>query len=416
MTVTGALSGTKDALGYAVIDTETTGFRASGQDRIVEIGIVHVNLAGEITGEWATLVNPERDLGPQHIHGIRAADVRHAPTFGEIAGTVANLLRGRLMTAHNLSFDLRFLAHEFGRLGISTPLNDGFGLCTMTWAGHFLPDAPRSLAGCCAMADIPLNGQHDALIDARAAAQLLRHYLTLTGPSAPWRGLFAVASEASWADIPDTGTPWVRRGVSAQWDSHFLSRIVDRLPRVKHPDAADSYLALLDQALLDHYISASEADALVELAGDLGLLRADVEQLHGGYLTALAQSALADGVLTDSERHELHLVATLLEMSPQSVDHALARAAEETSRPITRFQLQEGDLVVFTGEMDGDRETWEERARDAGYIPHSNVTKKVRLLVAADPDSLSGKARKARGYGIPIITPEAFKRMMAVAR
>ncbi|HCM50934.1 MAG TPA: hypothetical protein DIS91_10455, partial [Microbacterium sp.] len=27
----------------------------------------------------------------------------------------------------------------------------------------------------------------------------------------------------------------------------------------------------------------------------------------------------------------------------------------------------------------------------------------VRLVVAADPDSLSGKARKARDYGIPIV-------------
>lgn len=46
-----------------------------------------------------------------------------------------------------------------------------------------------------------------------------------------------------------------------------------------------------------------------------------------------------------------------------------------------------------------------------GYVPHPNVTKKVRLLVAADPDTLSGKARKARAYGVPIVTPKAFSRM-----
>ncbi|GGO78922.1 BRCT domain-containing protein [Nonomuraea cavernae] len=77
-----------------------------------------------------------------------------------------------------------------------------------------------------------------------------------------------------------------------------------------------------------------------------------------------------------------------------------------------RFELQPGDQVVFTGEMDDDREVWEGRARQAGYLPHPNVTKKVRLVVAADPDSLSGKARKARAYGIPIVTPHAFVGML----
>jgi len=40
------------------------------------------------------------------------------------------------------------------------------------------------------------------------------------------------------------------------------------------------------------------------------------------------------------------------------------------------------------------------------------VTKKVKLVVAADPDSLSGKARKATDYGIPIVTEDAFAVML----
>jgi len=32
----------------------------------------------------------------------------------------------------------------------------------------------------------------------------------------------------------------------------------------------------------------------------------------------------------------------------------------------------------------------------------------VALVIAADPDSLSGKARKAADYGIPIVTERAF--------
>ncbi|WP_292708318.1 BRCT domain-containing protein [Microbacterium sp. 67-17] len=45
-------------------------------------------------------------------------------------------------------------------------------------------------------------------------------------------------------------------------------------------------------------------------------------------------------------------------------------------------------------------------ARAVAVAPKPGVTKKVRLVVAADPDSLSGKARKARDYGIPIVGEE----------
>ncbi|MFC3453818.1 3'-5' exonuclease [Amycolatopsis speibonae] len=61
--------------GFAVVDTETTGILPGFHHRVAEIAVIHVNLAGEITDEWATLVNPDRDLGPQAIHGIRAAEV-----------------------------------------------------------------------------------------------------------------------------------------------------------------------------------------------------------------------------------------------------------------------------------------------------------------------------------------------------
>lgn len=44
---------------------------------------------------------------------------------------------------------------------------------------------------------------------------------------------------------------------------------------------------------------------------------------------------------------------------------------------------------------------------------HGAVTKKVKLVVAADPDSLSGKARKARDYGIPVVTEDGFARMLS---
>ena len=40
---------------------------------------------------------------------------------------------------------------------------------------------------------------------------------------------------------------------------------------------------------------------------------------------------------------------------------------------------------------------------DAGMVPTKSVTKKLDVLVAADPHSMSGKAKKARDYGTRII-------------
>jgi DNA polymerase-3 subunit epsilon len=67
--------------GYTVIDLETTGLFPQKHDRVVEMAVVYLSDQGQTHGEWTTLVNPERDLGPTSIHGIKARDVLSAPTF-----------------------------------------------------------------------------------------------------------------------------------------------------------------------------------------------------------------------------------------------------------------------------------------------------------------------------------------------
>src|SRR5690349_12368440 len=133
---------------YAVIDVETTGLRARRHDRIIEIAVVHLDEQGRVQDEWCSLINPDRDLGPQHIHGISAAEAGPAPTFAQVAGTVAALLRDRTLVAHNLAFDALFLDAEFRRLGHTVPVDARQGLCTMQLAPHFLPSAGRSLLDC----------------------------------------------------------------------------------------------------------------------------------------------------------------------------------------------------------------------------------------------------------------------------
>ncbi len=58
--------------GFAVIDLETTGFAYNHTDRVCEIGVVLVGPDGRREDSWTTLVNPQRDLGAQHVHRIDA--------------------------------------------------------------------------------------------------------------------------------------------------------------------------------------------------------------------------------------------------------------------------------------------------------------------------------------------------------
>lgn len=403
--------------GYAVVDVETTGLFPGGHDRIVEIAVVHVDGSGRIGESWTTLLNPGRDLGRQDIHGIRAADVVGAPTFAQAAGELVARLEGRTFVAHNAGFDARFVHAEFARAGWDVPLAPAACLCTMQWAGRLLPGAPRTLAGCCAHAGIPLVDAHSALGDATATAHLLRTYLERHDPT-PWHGMLPTAPKP-WPTIRrEVCTPALRGGAT-QADHHFLERLAARLPHTGGTWEQEQYLALLDRALLDRVLSVRERDGLVTYAHELGIDRATARELHHAYFRALARLALADGVLTDTESTDLDAVATLLGLGPTEIAEGLAAArradgteAVEPTHTVAGFVLRPGDLVVFTGDMALPRETWTARAAAAGLTPWPGVTKKVALVVAADPDSLSGKARKAADYGIPIVTEQAFEQML----
>ncbi|AVT30218.1 hypothetical protein C6361_12745 [Plantactinospora sp. BC1] len=400
---------------YAVIDLETTGLRTSWHDRVVEAAVIQLDEWGQITSEWCSLVNPDRDMGPQLIHGISAAEARRAPKFDKLAGHLAGLLRKRVLVAHNLRFEAMFLLAEYRRMGIHVPIDADAGLCTMRLASHLLPAAGRSLSDCCRAAGLPKHRPHSALEDARAAARLLGRYLVATGHPPPWTAMATAAAALEWPVVAAEPVVPVQRRSPKVGEEHFLTRLVDRLPRLHQPQG-DEYLDVLDKALLDRHISASEADALVATADSFGLARVDVDHLHHEYLLALATAAIEDGVLTAAERDDLDQVASLLGLQNNDVDRALAAAEsgnQDAPRRRTEWRLQPGDLLVFTGLMHPPREHWQAEAVAAGLRVGDNVTKQTRLLVAADPDSASGKAKKARQYGIPIVHPAAYRDMLA---
>lgn len=392
--------------GFAVIDVETTGL-FPGSHRIAEIAVVHVEPDGTVSNRWETLVNPDRDLGPQHIHGIRAADILHAPVFEDIAHDVMDLLAGRVLVAHNVHFDYRFVSHELGRAGLALPFEVHDCLCTMKLARRYLPGAGRSLKDCCDSFGVNLENAHSAGDDAEAAARVLGNYLRMDSENPEWFSALDRAYFASWPTVtPKRLQPALRRSVTEP-QAHFLERLVSRLPEVAGPDEHNAYLATLDRALMDRQISVSEADGLVTLADSLGISRSTAEQLHIKYMISMLAVAWDDGVVTAEEEADLRIIGDLLDISQESITRGLvapvAGQNADTGAVVQSLVLSAGDKVVLTGDMSRDRSDIEADLRAAGFVPHPAITKAVKLLVAADPDSLSGKAKKARSYGIPVV-------------
>lgn len=397
---------------FAVVDVETTGLFTAMNHRVAEIGVVRVDPAGRIVDRWETLVNPGRDLGPQRIHGIRAADILDAPTFSQVAPALAEVLQGSIMVAHNLSFDAAFLAHEFRKADLSLPEAFLGGLCTMRLAHDFVIGNARSLAHCCEFLSVANDRAHCAGDDAMAAAGLLGRYIDMDPDRHDWTRALEAARSISWPSYAAADSrPFspVLRATGNRVEKHFLSRITSHMPEFTGPEEHDQYLALLSQAMLDLQLSVHETRALLRIADELGISQERCRTLHIYYLEQLVRAAWADGVITAQERGDLYTAADLLAIERDIVDVTLSEPPAPTTdvspTPPPRA-IRPGAVIVLTGAMTRERSELAGFLTEMGYNVADRATKKTDLVVAADPDSLSGKAAKARLYGIPVVAEQ----------
>lgn len=412
---------------FVVVDVETTGLFPNGHDRIIEIGAVRMDPELRVVDEFTSLVNPERDIGPTHVHGIRAGEAMQAPLFSDIAGLVSDTLEGAVLVGHNVGFDLRFLLAEYGRLGfeIMNPLHVDTMRLAVVAGCH-----SRGLSEACDVFGIAIEGQHSALGDARATSELFRAFSDQMGAGRIRTFVSGQMPEGPrvWPARDVYGDPLPRGQSEAPSESarSFLSRLVEELPASSSESSErQAYFALLDRALEDRRFSQNEKTALRELALMGGLSQTDVEDANETYLRTLVGTALADGVISDAEREDLDEVARIL-----SLEDALDGLISEVRGQATSNEPVGGDLpdlplsgrtVCFTGALNGvlqgervTRERASEIAKDHGMKVVRSVTKKLDYLVMADPDSMSGKAKKARSYGTRILAESTFWRAVGV--
>jgi len=104
-------------------DLETTGINIA-TDRIVEISYLKVDLNGNESSKTLRL-NPEMPIPEKvvAIHGISNEDVKDAPTFNEVAKSLARDFEGCDLGGYNsVRFDIPLLAEEFLRAGVDIDL------------------------------------------------------------------------------------------------------------------------------------------------------------------------------------------------------------------------------------------------------------------------------------------------------
>jgi DNA polymerase-3 subunit epsilon len=316
---------------FAIVDVETTGFSPLVGDRIVEIAIIRVAPDGAVLDEYATLVNPQRDVGPYYVHGIMQDDVAAAPIFHEIVGDVLRRLGGVILTAHNLKFDRDFLAAELGRESVFLPALPS--MCTLQLSYKLYPSLEsHKLEACCECAGVEEAPFHCALEDARSTARLLIAYVREAGADGLGVGDLLeggrISFPTTWPTLTSTGRVCTRPSRSVgRLDPPYVARLVANLPPIASSQTVAPYLDLLDRALEDRRVTPEEAKAVEATAAAWDLTREQVVGANLNYMEALVVAALEDSVITLTERRDLNDVALLLGIPIGTLDGIISAQA-----------------------------------------------------------------------------------------
>ncbi len=157
---------------FLVVDTETNGLGGDACE-MTEVGAVLVG-GGELHDRWSSLVRCNRPLGRgiQRFTGITQEMMADAPGLEAVLPPLEEMLRGRVLVAHNAPFDRRVLGRAFELIGLDWP--NPPVLCTAALARKLLPlQRQRGLGVLAEALGIEVQTAHRALADAETCARVL---------------------------------------------------------------------------------------------------------------------------------------------------------------------------------------------------------------------------------------------------
>ncbi len=159
-----------------MLDFETTGLSPDMGDRITEVAALRI-AGGRVVERYVSLVNCNVRI-PAFITGLTGITqhmVDHAPPVAEVVPRLLDFIGADTLSAHNASFDEKFLRAESARLGL-TP-GHAATVCSLKLARRVLPQLGSYKLGLlCEKLGIRFSGQaHRAEADAEVAAEVLLH-------------------------------------------------------------------------------------------------------------------------------------------------------------------------------------------------------------------------------------------------
>lgn len=156
-------------MNYIAIDFETA---TGSMNSACSVATVEVR-DGQLKESWTTLIQPPKlafddfNIG---IHGISPKDVEDAPTFAEIWQELKARLAGKIVVAHNASFDMGVLKASLLANHLQAPLFRT--CCTVRISRKVWPDLVDHKLNTVG-AHLNINFQHHrALDDARTCAAI----------------------------------------------------------------------------------------------------------------------------------------------------------------------------------------------------------------------------------------------------
>ncbi|MCC7367235.1 MAG: UvrD-helicase domain-containing protein [Chloroflexi bacterium] len=154
-----------------VFDLETTGLDER-RDEIVEIAAMRLE-AGRRSASYTALVRPSIPVGESvGVHGLSDAKLAAEGRPPEEAiGRLLKATEGALLVGHNVAFDIRMLAAQAGRLGLTFAPTASFD--TLDLARRFHPQEPHTLAALSVSLRLAHRPSHRAADDVATTVDLL---------------------------------------------------------------------------------------------------------------------------------------------------------------------------------------------------------------------------------------------------
>lgn len=162
-----------------VLDFEGTSRLPSA--RATEIGLVRISESFEILSEFESVIQAPiaPDKSALSVSRLSRSEISSAPTFAQLWPLLRDQLSGKILVAHNKTYEINVLQNELRAISLRQipPF-----ICTLEWSRRILglKVKDHTLPTLCSFFDIGLVQAHEALSDAKATAALIRELTKLS--------------------------------------------------------------------------------------------------------------------------------------------------------------------------------------------------------------------------------------------